>query len=109
MNTRIIYITTEDKKEAQKIGKVLVEERLAACVNIIDGMESMFWWEGEAQSEFETILIAKTTSETVEKLTGRVKEVHSYDCPCVVALPIQGGNPDFISWIGEEVGNSKKQ
>ncbi len=108
MNTNIIYITTENKQEAQKIGKVLVEERLAACVNIIDGMESMFWWEGEAQSESETILIAKTTSETIDKLTSRVQEVHSYDCPCVVALPIQGGNPEFISWIGEEVGNSQK-
>ncbi len=103
MEARIIYITTEDKAEARNIGKVLVEERLAACVNIIDGMESMFWWEGEAQSEKETILIAKTTADRLDDLTVKVKEVHSYDCPCIVALPIQGGNPDFLSWIAEEV------
>ena len=104
MEARFIYITTEDITEARTIGKVLVEERLAACVNIIDGMESMFWWEGAAQSENETILIAKTTADTVEKLTSRVQEVHSYDCPCIVALPIQGGHPEFLSWIAEEVG-----
>lgn len=103
METRIIYITTENKDEARTVGKVLVEERLVACVNIIDGMESMFWWEGEAQSESETILIAKTTADRLDDVTTRVKEVHSYDCPCVVALPIQGGNPEFLSWIGEEV------
>ncbi len=103
MEARIIYITTENKEEARSVGKVLVEERLAACVNIIDGMEAMFWWEGAAQSESETVLIAKTTEDRVDDLTRRVKEVHSYDCPCVVALPIQAGNPEFLSWIGEEV------
>lgn len=108
MDARFIYITTEDKSEAKKIGKVLVEERLAACVNIIDGMESMFWWEGQAQSESETILIAKTTADAVDQLTKRVNEVHSYDCPCVVALPIEGGHPEFISWIGEEVSQRTK-
>ena len=104
MKYRLIYITAEHKEEARAIGKVLVEERLVACVNIIDGMEAMFWWEGKAQSESETVLIAKTTADAVEKLTDRVKEVHSYDCPAVVAIPVENGNPEFLSWISEEVG-----
>ena len=96
------YITTENKEEAQKVGAALIEARLAACVNILDGMTSMFFWEGKVQSENETVLIAKTRKDLADKVTEKVKEVHSYDCPCVVFLPVENGNPDFLQWLKEE-------
>ena len=104
-DVRMAYITTENKEEARMIGKDLVENHLAACVNIIDGMESMFWWKGEIDSDNETILIAKTVVDLVPKLTERVKELHSYETPCVITLPIQAGegNPAYLQWLREEV------
>ncbi len=103
MDINLVYITTGNKEEAKVIGKELVKSRLAACVNIIDHMNSIYLWEGKLQEDEETVLIAKTTSAMVPKLVARVKELHSYECPCVVALPVSGGNPDFLEWIGNEV------
>lgn len=103
MDINLVYITTGNKEEAKVIGKELVKSRLAACVNIIDHMNSIYLWEGKLQEDEETVLIAKTTSAMVSKLVARVKELHSYECPCVVALPVSGGNPDFLEWIGNEV------
>jgi periplasmic divalent cation tolerance protein len=100
--TCLLYMTAADAIEAQRIGDALVAERLAACVNIIPGMTSIYRWEGEIRHEAECVLIAKTRSDLVERVTARVAELHSYDCPCVVALPVAGGNPDFLSWIADE-------
>ena len=105
MEARLVYITTESPAEARAIGAALVEARLAACVNIIGEMTSIFRWEGEIQEGKESILIAKTTRELVAPLTARVKEMHGYSCPCVVALPILDGNPDFLRWIEEETAD----
>jgi len=102
MKLNIIYITTKDKDEARRIGKELVETRLAACVNIIDNMNSMYWWEGEIQDDSEAILIAKTKENLVPELVEKVRQMHSYSCPCIVILPILGGNPKFLEWIEEE-------
>lgn len=102
MKFNLIYITTKDKKEARKIGKELVESRLAACVNIIDDMNSMYWWEGRVQDENEAILIAKTKESLVAELIEKVKSMHSYECPCVVSLPILNGNKKFLKWIEKE-------
>jgi periplasmic divalent cation tolerance protein len=102
MAFRFVYMTTSGPEEARRIGRTLVEERLAACVNILEGMRSMYWWEGAVQDAHEAVLIAKTREELVERLTERVKALHSYSCPCVVALPIEGGNPAFLQWIAEE-------
>ncbi|MBU1657349.1 MAG: divalent-cation tolerance protein CutA [Candidatus Omnitrophica bacterium] len=90
MAYNIVYITTKDKTEAEMIGKVLIESKLAACVNIIDGMKSIYRWEGKIEEGNEVILIAKTKDTLVPELTEKVKSVHSYSCPCVVALPITG-------------------
>lgn len=102
---RFVYITTKDRAEAKTIGSALVQEKLAACVNIIDGMESLYWWEGNVESDKETILIAKTTDEQIETLTDRVKELHSYDVPCVISLPISDseGNSDYLNWLRDSV------
>ena len=102
MAQSLVYMTTESAAEAERIGRALVAERLAACVNIIDGMRSIYWWEGEIQQSGEAILIAKTRAALVDKLTARVGELHEYDCPCVVSLAIDGGNPAFLDWIDAE-------
>lgn len=99
---RLIYITTDGADEARRIGRALVEARLAACANIVDPMISVFWWDGAVQEGTETVLIAKTTAQHVEALTEKVREMHSYDCPCVVSVPIDGGNPAFLDWIAAE-------
>jgi periplasmic divalent cation tolerance protein len=103
MTINLIYITTKNKGEAERIGQALVEERLAACVNIIDGMYSIYRWEGKLTQDAETVLIAKTVQEKVAALTERVKTLHSYDCPCIIALPVTGGNNTFLKWVAEEV------
>ncbi len=103
MEYRSVYITTSNSAEARKIGRDLVASRLAACVNIIDSMSSIYWWEGELQEDQESILIAKTSEALVSGLIGRVKEIHSYDVPCVVALPLLEGNQDYLDWIAKEV------
>lgn len=97
-----IYITTRDKDEARRIGQALVESRLAACVNVIDGMNSMYWWKGQLQDDSEAVLIAKTKESLVPDLVAMVKELHSYECPCVIVFPIVGGNTDFLEWIETE-------
>jgi periplasmic divalent cation tolerance protein len=95
----LIYITAKDLKEAKKIGKELVKERLAACVNILDKINSLYWWEGKIQEDSEALIIAKTKEALVPLLIEKVKALHSYACPCVVALPIQNGNKEFIDWV----------
>lgn len=107
-NLRLVYITTSDKQEARAIGRKIVEEKLAACVNIIDGMESIYRWEGEIEEANECILIAKTPYHNVSELTQRVKELHSYDCPCVISwqLAEQEGNEEYQHWL---IRNSKRQ
>lgn len=106
MSEALVYITCKDKAEAEGVGRALIEDKLAACVNIIEGMQSMFWWQGRTEKERETVLIAKTRAGLVSRLTEKVKSVHSYDCPCVVALPIIDGNPEFLQWIRDETGGS---
>lgn len=102
MNLNFVYITCADRAEADKIGRALVEARLAACINIIDGMNSIYWWEGKIGEGKETVLIAKTKEALVSKLIEKVKSLHSYSCPCIVTLPIADGNPDFLEWIEKE-------
>lgn len=106
MEARFIYITAANMQEAKIIGRMLVEKRLAACVNLLDAMHSMFWWEGTVQESREVVLIAKTTRRLVSALTAAVKECHSYECPCIVSLPIEAGNSAFLKWISDETGNS---
>jgi periplasmic divalent cation tolerance protein len=103
-DTRLIYITAENTDEARAIGRALVEARLAACANVLGPMTSIYRWEGVVQEGEEAVLIAKTTAALVEALTAKVQELHSYECPCVVALPVEGGNPAFLDWIAAETG-----
>lgn len=103
-NLRLIYITTSSKKEAQTIGRDLVDKRLAACANVIEGMKSIYRWKGEVVEEEECILIAKTHYSKVKNLTDRVKELHSYECPCVISMTIteDEGNKEYLQWLLDE-------
>jgi len=105
MKTNFIYMTAGNKDEATKIGKELVTSRLAACVNILDNMNSFYLWEGEIQDDREVVMIAKTTEERIPELIEKVRSMHSYDCPCIVSLPVAGGYQPFLDWIAEEVKN----
>ena len=107
MTAAIVYITTPNKDEALRIGRVLVEERLAACVNIVDGMTSLYWWKGNIEAADETVLLAKTRHSLVEPLIEKVKSLHSYDCPCIIANPIDSANPDYLKWIENETAGKR--
>ncbi|MSO85127.1 MAG: divalent-cation tolerance protein CutA [Rhodospirillales bacterium] len=102
MSTTLVYVTASSKDEAIKIARTVVEERLAACANVFQPITSIYWWEGKLQEEGETSFILKTRADLVDALTQRVKALHSYACPCVVALPVTQGNPAFLSWIENE-------
>lgn len=100
--TVLVYVTAASAEEAGRIGRAVVEARLAACANVLPGITSYYWWEGAIQEDKEAVLVMKTRQDLVEALTARVKELHGYTVPCVVALPILGGNPDFLGWICKE-------
>ena len=102
MGAILVYITAGDRAEASRIGRALVEEKLAACANVLDGMTSIYRWQGDICEDSEAVLIAKTSEALAPALTERVRSLHSYDCPCVVTLPISGGNADFLDWIAAQ-------
>ncbi len=109
MSAVMVYITAGDKQEAEKVGKALVESKTAACVNIVEDMQSMFWWNGGVEKDNEVVVVAKTKVGLVSELTEAVKSVHSYDCPCVVAIPVIDGNPEFLQWIQEETKDTESK
>ncbi len=96
------YITTASREEAMHIGRTLVEERLAACANVLDGMTSIYRWQGAIEEAAETILIAKTRATLFDQLSARVRDLHSYEVPCVVELKIRRGNPAYFDWLRDE-------
>ncbi len=102
MKKFLIYITVPNKEEAKDIGKALVEEKLAAGVNIVDNITSFYWWDGKVNENGELVLFVQTKESLVDSLIERVKELHSHECPCVVSLPIEKGNVDFLNWIEKE-------
>ena len=101
----VILITASTDEEAQKIADRLLTERKAACVNIISKVRSLFWWKGELDSADEALLIVKTKASLIDEIVSLVKEVHSYQVPEVIALPLIGGNQDYLNWMGDELGD----
>lgn len=101
-DARLIYVTAPTREEALRLANTLVAERLAACANVFGAVTSVYWWDGKLNQDEEVALVLKTRATLVEALTVRVRELHSYDCPCVVAVPINGGNPAFLQWIAAE-------
>ena len=105
-----VYMTFGSLDEARKLGQVILEKNLAACVNILDGMRSLYRWEGSVQEDQEILLIAKTRHKLMAELTETVLANHSYECPRIIELPIDGGNQEFLQWIVSETkGGSKNQ
>lgn len=103
----LIYATASSIRSAEKIGATLVEEGLAACANVLGPMRSVFRWQGRIERAREAVLILKTRKTRVTALTRRLKALHSYSVPCVVALPIVGGNADFLAWVETEANGRR--
>lgn len=101
MESIVVYITTSGEEEAARIAKILVEERLAACVNILKDARSIYRWQGKIEDEKESLMIIKTRKELFDSLKKRVKEVHSYTVPEIIALPIIEGSEDYMNWLKE--------
>ena len=97
----IVFVTAGSDEEAVKIGKALVEEKLVACCNLIPRIRSIYWWKGEVCEEEERLLILKTQAALFPAVQSRVRELHSYDVPEIIALPIERGLPDYLTWIAE--------
>ncbi|VVB97696.1 Divalent-cation tolerance protein CutA [uncultured archaeon] len=98
----IVYITAGDMDEARKIGRKLVEERLAACANIFP-ITSIFRWKGKIEEGGEFGIIAKTKTGKVKEIEKKVKEIHSYEVPCVVSFRMDEGSSDYLKWIEDSV------
>ncbi|MDP8263713.1 MAG: divalent-cation tolerance protein CutA [Candidatus Ancaeobacter aquaticus] len=99
MDYVVVYVTVSSKKEGKIIAKALLEAKLAACVNIIDGVESFFWWEKKIDTAKESLLIIKTKKSIVPQLEKMVKKYHSYDVPEIIALPIVSGERKYLDWL----------
>ncbi len=95
----VILVTAKDKKEATKIAKSLLEDKLIACANIVGGVQSLFWWQGKIDSSKEVLLVLKTKKILFKKVMARVKALHSYQTPEIIALPIINGSEDYLNWI----------
>jgi len=99
----LIYITTSSTDESKKIGNVLVKEKLAACVNIIASIESIYLWKGDIEDDKESLLIAKTKVANIDEIIKKVKEIHSYENPAILAIPIIEGSKDYLSYLDSEM------
>ncbi len=99
----VLLITTATAEEAQRISRVLLTQRKAACVNIVPRVSSFFWWQGKLDSAQESLMLVKTKASQLNETIRLVKELHSYDIPEIIALPIIGGNQDYLEWLDKEV------
>ena len=103
--TSLLYVTASSRDEALAIGRAAVEEQLAACANVLEGMTSIYRWQGQLEQSTECVLLLKTRSELVPRLIDRVRGLHSYECPCIVELPVTGGYPAYLQWIADSTGD----
>ncbi len=94
-----IYVTHPDADAALALGRVLVEAGLCACVNVLPGMRSVYRWQGQVEDAREAVMIVKTRADLLDVVVSRIKAEHPYECPCIAALPIAGGDPDYLAWI----------
>ena len=98
----VVYTTIDNMPDAHKIANTLVEEQLVACVNIIPKIESVYKWKGKIETDEELVLICKTVDANVKKTIQRIKQLHSYDLPDIIVLPIIGGLKDYLDYIANE-------
>ena len=101
MSETISFATCKDRRQAAKIARALVKERLAACVNIVPGVASIYAWEGRIEEGREVLLLIKSRAALSKRLASRVRELHSYSVPEVLTIPIASGNPAYLRWVRE--------
>jgi periplasmic divalent cation tolerance protein len=95
----LVYVTVSNLEEAEKIAKAVVTERLAACANVLGTIGSVYVWQGHLEQGTEVALLLKTREAVVDALIARVTQLHSYECPAILALPVLGGHPEFLKWV----------
>lgn len=101
MEPVLVYVTCPEAAHALDLARRLVEEKLAACGNVLPGMRSVYRWQGAVHEAAEAVLVLKTRAALAERLTARVVELHPYQCPCVLVLPIVGGHAAYLAWLAE--------
>lgn len=99
-----VYVTAADRAEATRIGRAAVEERLAACANILPGHTAIYRWQGAIEQAEEAALVLKTSAARFEALRARIRALSSYATPCILGLPVATGDEDFLAWIRDQVG-----
>ncbi len=104
---RLVLATAASEKEAQKIALAVLQDKLAACVNIVPKISSSYWWKGKIETASEALLVIKTKSPLIKKLIQRIKSLHSYSVPEIISLPILEGNADYLKWIDDSLLGGK--
>lgn len=99
----VVFVAAKDASQARAIAQGLLNAKLIACANIVDGVQSFFWWQGKIDDAGEVLLVLKTKKALFKKLVAKVKDLHSYDTPEVIALPIIDGSADYLKWIDKSV------
>lgn len=99
----VAFSTVASPEDAERIARALVEERLAACVNVVPGLVSFYRWKGKVERDDELLLVIKTMAGRLDELRGRLVELHPYEVPELVALPVEGGHPPYLAWLAESV------
>ena len=99
----VVFVTVGNEEEALTIGRTLVEEKLVACVNLVPQIRSIYWWKGEVCDDQELLLVMKTTASMFDSLQSRIRELHSYEVPEIVALSVAKGLPDYLKWVVESI------
>ncbi len=99
----VVFVTAKDKQEAEKISRGLLEAKLIACANILEGVHSLYWWQGKIDSSQEALLVLKTKTSLFKKVQAKVKALHSYQTPEIIALPLADGSPDYLRWIDSSI------
>lgn len=97
-----VYSTTGNVDEAKKIARILVEEKLAVCVNILPTVESVYRWKGKIEEDSECVIIAKTTEKNIKETVEKIKQIHSYDVPDIIVIPVVGGLDSYLDYVNEE-------
>jgi periplasmic divalent cation tolerance protein len=100
-----VYTTYPSIVEAEQAGRVLVERRLCACVNILPGMVSIYWWQGAVERGDEVVMLIKTRASLAEQVRAAVKDMHSYTTPAILVIPLESVDPDYHAWIVKETGS----
>ncbi len=100
---RLVFVTASSMEEARKLARGILEKDLAACVNLVPGVESHYWWQGKLETAAEVLLVIKSSAEQFEALTEVIRQLHSYDCPEIVAVAPGEISPDYRAWWEKEL------